>query len=742
MSVISIASNNDNVIVTPSGNNNQIGVSLLANSGNFVTAVTDSTAVTTLSTDPTIYNISLLSGSTGIVSVVSEPNIVNTVVTINQGQQGPPGASGQNGTISVLNYANNRIVTALDAQDEINAESNLTFDGSILGVSGNVIVQGTGNFGSGLYVNSVPVSITGHTHTASNITNFNAAVSGLLTPYQLLLTNPVTGTGSVNHIAYWNSSSGISADNGQLYWDSTNNRLGIGTSSPSGSLHVNDFYASDGIVNLIDIADFSGPAGSISWHNIYNDLGDIASIQVLTDDVANKGILTFDTNNGTSLIERLRITSEGYIGIGTSSPTSSLHVIGTGRFSSALFVGSVAVSLSGHTHTSSDITNFNSSVSGLLPTISNSGNNKILTSTGTSVGINAENNLTFDGTFLSVNGSGNFASGLTVNNNPVWHSGNFDTTNIVRTTGNYTINGSWVFTDYMTFEYPTFYPDLGASIGDVHYLELYGPATLLGSNISVFMPTEGGQLALDHRNMIAGSGLTGGGTIAGDRTFNVGAGDGISVGADSISVDSTVIRTTGNQNIGGNLIVGGDLTVNGTTVTTNVDTITIKDPILTLGLASGNIVTNDSLDRGLALVIGTGLTAFIGWDSSASEFVMLGSGVATNNSGNYDAGSYGNLRINNLIANSGSFNVLQINGTGVSISGHTHSSSDITNFNSSVDDRITLALSGIPEIVDKCNTNYILIKDNINDIKKITLTNFINIIDEIDGGGVISTGCP
>lgn len=45
---------------------------------------------------------------------------------------------------------------------------------------------------------------------------------------------------------------------------------------------------------------------------------------------------------------------------------------------------------------------FNSAVSGLLPTIANSGNDRILTSTGSTVGVNAESNLTFDGTNLLV----------------------------------------------------------------------------------------------------------------------------------------------------------------------------------------------------------------------------------------------------------------------------------------------------------------------------------------------------
>jgi hypothetical protein len=64
---------------------------------------------------------------------------------------------------------------------------------------------------------------------------------------------------------------------------------------------------------------------------------------------------------------------------------------------------------------SSNITDFNSSVSGLLPTIANSGDNRILTSTGSTVGINAESNLTFDGSLLTAP-SGNFTNSLQLNN--------------------------------------------------------------------------------------------------------------------------------------------------------------------------------------------------------------------------------------------------------------------------------------------------------------------------------------
>jgi hypothetical protein len=63
-------------------------------------------------------------------------------------------------------------------------------------------------------------------------------------------------------------------------------------------------------------------------------------------------------------------------------------------------------------------------------------------------------------------------------------------------------------------------------------------------------------LALSSRTLTAGSGLVGGGDLSADRTFNIGQGDGITVSADSIAVDSTVVRTTGTQTINGSKTFG------------------------------------------------------------------------------------------------------------------------------------------------------------------------------------------
>jgi hypothetical protein len=84
----------------------------------------------------------------------------------------------------------------------------------------------------------------------------------------------------------------------------------------------------------------------------------------------------------------------------------------SGSFTS-LTVNGTGVSLNGHTHTSSSITDFNTSVSGLLPTIANSGDNRILTSDGTSTGIVAESGLLFNGEQLVIRPNiGGSVSGL------------------------------------------------------------------------------------------------------------------------------------------------------------------------------------------------------------------------------------------------------------------------------------------------------------------------------------------
>ena len=84
-----------------------------------------------------------------------------------------------------------------------------------------------------------------------------------------------------------------------------------------------------------------------------------------------------------------------------------------------------------------------------------------------------------------------------------------------------------------------------------------GSGTLLTKTILDSLIANSHAAMSDNQNVVAGNGLTGGGSGA-TTTLDVGAGDGISVGADSVAVDSTVIRTNGanafsaDQSMGGN----------------------------------------------------------------------------------------------------------------------------------------------------------------------------------------------
>jgi hypothetical protein len=57
--------------------------------------------------------------------------------------------------------------------------------------------------------------------------------------------------------------------------------------------------------------------------------------------------------------------------------TGSVYVIGSGNYSQGLYVNSTSVSLTDHTHQTNSITNFDSSVSGLLPVINVVGSSNI-----------------------------------------------------------------------------------------------------------------------------------------------------------------------------------------------------------------------------------------------------------------------------------------------------------------------------------------------------------------------------
>jgi hypothetical protein len=145
------------------------------------------------------------------------------------------------------------------------------------------------------------------------------------TPAQLLGdAGGVTGTGASGQVAFWNGTSSQTGDNG-LFWDNTNKRLGIGDSAPSDTLVVNGRARMNGTNRLA----------------FGNSQGGFAQIGVSAASVGNLQFLTY---NGTTLLERLRITLDGNILINTTTDSGfRLDVNGTARVQGALTTTADAV---------------------------------------------------------------------------------------------------------------------------------------------------------------------------------------------------------------------------------------------------------------------------------------------------------------------------------------------------------------------------------------------------------------
>ena len=126
---------------------------------------------------------------------------------------------------------------------------------------------------------------------------------------------------------------------------------------------------------------------------------------------------------------------------------------------------------------------------------------------------------------------------------------------------------------------------------------------------------------IDHTSVsvIAGTGLTGGGTIAANRTLNVVGGTGVTANANDIAIGQDVATnanvTFASVTTTGNAIIAGNLDVTGTTTTINTTNLLVEDRFILMNSGSS------SGDGGFIVQTEAGFTGTaFGWDDSASRF--------------------------------------------------------------------------------------------------------------------------
>ena len=181
-----------------------------------------------------------------------------------------------------------------DVTNDTNLQGSLLADS--LEVSNDSVFTGSARFNSTIKDTSGGVGTNGQVLTSTGTGVAWATDAG----------GSVTGTGTTNYIAKWNTSSSIQDS---IIFDNGTN-VGIGTASPTSKLDV---------------------SGRVDFSNDLRLRG--------TDSAANQGIVRFSVDNNNKLFidpandgsNRFVINSNGNVGIGTTFPTEKLDIYSDGN---------------------------------------------------------------------------------------------------------------------------------------------------------------------------------------------------------------------------------------------------------------------------------------------------------------------------------------------------------------------------------------------------------------------------
>jgi len=206
------------------------------------------------------------------------------------------------------------------------------------GLTGNVTSTGTSTFSS-IDVNggAIDGAIIGASSAAA-ITGTTITGTSLVGP----LTGNVTGnvTGGAGAFTTLTASDDANFDSGTLFVDASANGVGIGTTSPAKKLEISSNANGQATADIpgirIENTDTTvtdtNVAGEIEFFSKDSSEADKISgfIKNVAEDAGTKYALTFGAKaTGANAAEAMRIDADGNVGIGTTSPSNTLHIENT-----------------------------------------------------------------------------------------------------------------------------------------------------------------------------------------------------------------------------------------------------------------------------------------------------------------------------------------------------------------------------------------------------------------------------
>ncbi len=590
------------------------------------------------------------------------------------------------------------------------------------------------------------------------------------------VTNSLAGKANLNGAIFTGSISGPSGNFTDL---TINNKIGVGTNNASGSLHI----VNTGIALVVGDYNVAGAGGKVA---VFIDDRD-SQLQGVKTFVSRTGVGWNIGVNGTSYtLDNIGSGTNiglygfagrgennwglwvhsGYgifedkVGIGTKNPLYNLDVVGTGNFNS-LTVNGTGVSLSGHSHTSSNIIDFNSTVSGLLPV-------KNLVGSGYIVANSNSGNYTISVTGLQP--SGNYAasvhnhlisdiSGLQTALDSKQPSGVYasgihyhissDITNFSDSVSGLLPNISGV--GYITSSFTNNTYTINAT-----GLQPSGNYSVVGhshlsSDITDFASSVSGLLPV--KNIVAGNDISVT-SVSGVYTIN----STVTSASEANSLVTTVFNKTGSSIPKMSVVYinggqGDQPTIQlaiATTEATSSKTYGITAEAID-NMSTGKVVVDGALTglntdqfnptapvgdvNGTVVYLSPSVSGAITTTKpyAPNHMVSVGTIVRTHqNDGiievkiqnGFELQELHNVAVNGasngqflqyngsglwIPSNSGNFTTLQVSGTNVSLNGHNHSSSDITDFNSSVS-----GLLPVKSIVGSGNINVSSVSGDFN----------------------------